>query len=173
MRGRIVASLSRRPVFRVAVLTLAACGNDADEAANEADASPMLSATTLGEQLIAPVSEYLAMERYANTNEKNGIRQAQICKACHSIDENGANMIGPALFGFFGRGVGEQAGFDYSPVMDNADFIWTPRALDAWLAQPGHFLPGNRMTFAGVFRQQDRDDLIAYLLKATSKNNNK
>jgi cytochrome c len=67
-----------------------------------------------------------------------------------------------------GRGVGEQAGFDYSPVMRNASFIWTPTALDAWLAQPGKFLPGNRMAFAGVFRQQDRDDLIAYLLLATS-----
>lgn len=77
-------------------------------------------------------------------------------------------MIGPALFGIFGRRVGELAGFDYSPVMRNANFVWTPRALDAWLAQPGRFLPGNRMTFAGVFGQQDRDDLIAYLLEATS-----
>ena len=167
-----MASVSRRPAFLVAVLTLAACGNDADEAANEADASPLLSAATLGEQVILPVSEYLAMERFANANKKNGIRQAQICKACHSVDEHGPNMIGPALFGFFGRGVGEQAGFSYSPVMHNADFVWTPRALDAWLAQPGHFLPGNRMTFAGVFRQQDRDDLIAYLLEATAKSEN-
>ncbi len=78
-------------------------------------------------------------------------------------------MIGPALFEVFGRTVGEQAGFDYSPVMRNANFVWTPRALDAWLAQPGRFLPGNRMSFAGVFRQQDRDDLIAYLLVATTK----
>ena len=77
-------------------------------------------------------------------------------------------MIGPALFGFFGRNVGGQAGFDYSPVMRNANFAWTPRALDAWLAQPGHFLPGNRMIFAGVMGQKDRDDLIAYLLEATS-----
>ena len=77
-------------------------------------------------------------------------------------------MIGPALHGMFGRRVGEQSGFAYSPVMKNADFVWTPRALDAWLAQPGTFLPGNRMTFAGVLRKSDRDDLITYLLDATT-----
>jgi cytochrome c len=52
--------------------------------------------------------------------------------------------------------------------MRNANFVWTPRALDGWLAQPGKFLPGNRMTFAGVMRQSDRDDLVAYLLAVTS-----
>ena len=77
-------------------------------------------------------------------------------------------MIGPALYGFFGREVGSRSGFEYSAAMRNADFVWTPEALNAWLAQPGRFLPGNRMTFAGVFRQGDRDDLIAYLLGATT-----
>ena len=56
--------------------------------------------------------------------------------------------------------------------MRDADFIWTPEALNAWLAQPGRFLPGNRMTFAGVLRQSDRDDLIAYLLDVTSDQSN-
>ena len=77
-------------------------------------------------------------------------------------------MIGPALHGFFGREVGSYSGFEYSAAMRNADFVWTPRALNAWLAQPGRFLPGNRMTFAGVLKQEDRDDLIAYLLEATT-----
>jgi cytochrome c len=79
-----------------------------------------------------------------------------------------ANMIGPALFGFFGKEVGTRSGFEYSAVMRNASFTWTPEALNAWLAQPGRFLPGNRMTFAGVSKQGDRDDLIAYLLTVTS-----
>ncbi len=77
-------------------------------------------------------------------------------------------MIGPALFGFFGSEVGTRSGFAYSAVMRNADFVWTPEALNAWLAQPGRFLPGNRMTFAGVLDQGDRDDLIAYLLDVTT-----
>jgi cytochrome c len=163
-----MVSYFRKLAFLTAVLTLTACGNDSSEAGDESPATVILSAATLGEQVVLPVSEYLMIEQYANANRRNGSSQAQICKACHSFDEGGGNMIGPALFGFFGRNVGEQAGFDYSPVMRNANFVWTPRALDAWLTQPGHFLPGNRMPFAGVFRQQDRDDLIVYLLEATS-----
>ncbi len=77
-------------------------------------------------------------------------------------------MIGPALHGFFGTVAGSRNGYDYSPVMRNANFVWTPRALDGWLAQAGRFLPGNRMMFAGIMRQSDRDDLVAYLLDVTS-----
>ena len=163
-----MVSFFRKLALLAAILTLTACGKDSSETGNESPATVALSAATLGEQVVLPVSEYLMIEQYASANRRNGSGQAQICKACHSFDSGGGNMIGPALFGFFGRNVGEQAGFDYSPVMRNADFVWTPRALDAWLTQPGHFLPGNRMTFAGVFRQKDRDDLIAYLLEATS-----
>jgi cytochrome c len=53
-------------------------------------------------------------------------------------------------------------------VLANAEFTWTPRALDAWLAQPARFLPGNLMSFPGVRDPAARDDLIAYLLKVTA-----
>jgi len=150
---------------------LVACGSGSDDTNNNDERRPLLSAATLGEQTILTVPDYLAAEKFAQANRNNGHRQAQICKACHSLEEGGPNMIGPALFGFFGRNVGGQSGFNYSPVMRNANFVWTPRALDAWLAQPGFFMPGNRMTFAGVMRQKDRDDLIVYLLETASPSN--
>ena len=77
-------------------------------------------------------------------------------------------MIGPSLHGMFGMAAGSSDTFDYSEALRDAGFIWTPRALDAWLKQPGRFLPGNRMVFAGVLDEGDRNDLIAYLLQATS-----
>lgn len=122
----------------------------------------------LGEQVVLTAEEYLETEPFAGASPGRGEKQAQICKACHSLNDGGPNMIGPALYGFFGREVGSRSGFEYSAVMRNADFVWTPEALNAWLAQPGRFLPGNRMTFAGVLKQEDRNDLIAYLLDATS-----
>jgi cytochrome c len=158
----------RRLIIAVTLVSLGACGNDSRNGMSEEEGAEQLSAATLGEQTVLDVSEYLAIEQFKVADVKKGERQALICKACHSLDAGGPNMIGPALFGFFGKEAGAQAGFAYSPVMQAADFVWTPRALDAWLAQPGRFLPGNRMTFGGVASQQDRDDLIAYLLVKTT-----
>lgn len=118
-------------------------------------------------------TEYLLAAPYSSADRSNGAKQARVCRACHSFDKAGSNMIGPALSGFFGTDVGSRAGFEYSPVMQDAEFVWTPRALDAWLAQPGRFLPGNRMTFAGMFRHSDREDLIAYLLEVTTVDGDK
>lgn len=144
------------------------CGKKTEGTAAEESAVALPSAATLGDQVVLSVDEYLAADPYADANLANGEKQARVCRACHSLDKGGPNMIGPALYGFFGTEVGLRSGFEYSAVMRNADFTWTPAALNAWLAQPGRFLPGNRMTFAGVSRQQDRDDLIAYLLRVTS-----
>lgn len=158
----------RRLIIAVALISLGACGNDSRNGLSEEEGAEQLSAATLGEQTVLDVSEYLAIEQFKVADVKKGERQALICKACHSLDAGGPNMIGPTLFGFFSKEAGAQAGFAYSPAMQAANFIWTPRALDAWLAQPGRFLPGNRMTFGGVASQQDRDDLIAYLLVKTT-----
>lgn len=148
---------------------IAGCGGQSDNSGSEAP--QVLTAATLGEQQVLDAMEYLSKAPYAEADPSNGSRQAQVCRACHSFDEGGLNMLGPALHGVFGVRAGSRDGFDYSSVLREARFVWTPRALDAWLAQPGRFLPGNRMTFAGVLRQSDRDDLIAYLLRVTSDNN--
>lgn len=129
---------------------------------------PLLTAETLGEQTVLSVAEYLEQSAYASADQVNGARQARVCRACHSLEAGGANLLGPALHQFFGTVAGSREGFQYSEVLRNAGFVWTPRALDAWLVQPGRFLPGNRMVFAGVLDASDRNDLIAYLLKETS-----
>ncbi len=149
-------------------LLMAGCGKTSEDSGTESGTAPVLTAATLGEQLVLPAEEYLAAAPYAEADRSRGEQQAQICRACHSLDKDGPHMVGPALHGFFGTRAGERDGFQYSEALRSADFVWTPRALDAWLAQPGRFLPGNRMVFAGVMRQQDRDALIAYLLEVTT-----
>jgi cytochrome c len=147
---------------------LVGCGNKQEEPGNESGKARFPTAATLGDQVVLTPAEYLAAEPYVSASRSRGERQAAICRACHSFDAGGPNMVGPPLFGLFGSTVGTRSGFEYSPVMRNADFVWTPEALDAWLAQPGRFLPGNRMTFAGVLDKDDREGLIAYLLEITS-----
>lgn len=156
-----------------ALALIAGCGKQSGGSGPEADTPPALTAATLGEQQVLGASEYLSQAPYADADQSNGARQAQVCRACHSFVQGGPSMIGPALNGFFGTPAGSRDGFEYSQVLRDSEFVWTPRALDAWLAQPGRFLPGNRMTFAGVLRSEDRNDLIAYLLEATAESSKK
>lgn len=157
-----------RFLLLTATLLIASCGNEASQSVSNKDRASVLTAATLGEQQVLTNAELLATDPYTGADRTKGERQAQICRACHSLDKGGPNMIGPNLYGFFGRDAGAVEGFGYSSVLQNAGFVWTPRAMDAWLAQPGQFLPGNRMTFAGVPDQASREALIAYLLDVTN-----
>ena len=158
--------MRRRSAVWLAIgASLSACGGDAPQGA--AAPEPVVTAATLGPQAVLTTAEYLAQERYATADAGNGAMQAQICRACHTLTADGANMVGPNLHGMFGSPAGKRGDFRYSAALASADFVWTPAALDAWLAQPARFLPGNLMSFPGVPDADDRDDLIAYLLDAT------
>ena len=152
----------------VAAGLLAACGGGSESAPAGADEAAALTAATLGEQAVLAAADYLQQAPYAGADRENGERLAQMCKACHTLGKGGVHMIGPNLFGFFGRPAGSAERYAYSAALQAAGFTWTPRALDAWLARPARFLPGNRMSFPGVSGETDRADMIAYLLEATS-----
>jgi cytochrome c len=151
-------------------LFLAACGKSKSGSATaEAPLEPaMLTAATLGEQVVLPTGDYLRLPKYADADPELGQRLAMQCRACHTFERGGPNLTGPSLHGFFGRPVGSLPGYAYSPALQQADFIWTPDALDAWLAQPAAFLPGNRMVYVGLDDQADRDAVIAALLRQTT-----
>lgn len=85
------------------------------------------------------------------------------CRVCHQVGSGAQHLSGPALNGVIGRKAGSAAGFGYSTAMQSADFIWTERALDAWLARPWKFLPGTTMQYGGMSRAKDREAMIAYL----------
>ena len=98
-----------------------------------------------------------------------GERVVRTCAACHTL-EPGTHRTGPSLAGVFGRKAGTAAGFHrYSDALRSADLVWREDTLDAFLADPQGFLPGNRMTFAGIEEQQARAELIAYLKIATAE----
>jgi cytochrome c len=75
----------------------------------------------------------------------------------------------PSLAGVFGRKAGTAEGFHrYSDALRSADLVWNEDALNAFLADPQAFLPGNRMTFPGIRDAQARADVIAYLQNASA-----
>ena len=106
----------------------------------------------------------------AEGDPAKGERVFNRCKACHTIEAGGLHKLGPNLHGLFGQEAGTMEGYkNYSDALKTADFVWTEEKLDAWLANPRSFLPGNKMMFAGLRKEDQRDDLIAYLVKATAE----
>jgi cytochrome c len=104
---------------------------------------------------------------YNTADLTNGRAVFARCSSCHTLAEGGARLTGPNLWGLFGRQVGSKEGYNYSQAVQDADFVWGTDNLDHWLDNPREFLPGNKMTFAGVHDADDRRDLIAYIATQT------
>jgi len=86
------------------------------------------------------------------------------CKACHTIDQGGANGIGPNLYGIMGKPIGKHAaGFAYSGDLAGHGGNWDFANMDAWLTSPKKFASGTKMSFPGLSSPEDRANIILYL----------
>lgn len=99
----------------------------------------------------------------ASANVKRGQATTKLCQACHSLDKGGPNRVGPNLWGVVGRPRASHPGYDYSAAMKAKGGNWTYDELYKFLAGPQRYIPGTKMTFAGVSNDTQRADLIAYL----------
>lgn len=108
---------------------------------------------------------------HAEGDAKKGAELFQIrCHACHTVDEGGADKVGPNLYRLFGATAGKRAfSFElrHSTAMKESGIVWNDETLDGFLEDPGQYLPGNRMPFVGFRNKPDRDAVIAYLKSVT------
>ena len=86
------------------------------------------------------------------------------CGACHTVNQGGANGIGPNLYGTMGEGTAQgKGGFAFSDALKSVGGTWDFDKMNAWLTSPRKFAPGTKMTFAGLSNPQDRANIILYL----------
>jgi cytochrome c len=115
-------------------------------------------------QAIAAVSEGKGLpELLAAATIEGGQAVARRCVACHSFEKDGKNQVGPALYGVLGRDIAAVDGFAYSAALQGKEGVWDYQELDAFLANPREYAPGNKMAFAGLRRAEERADIILYL----------
>jgi cytochrome c len=88
----------------------------------------------------------------------------QQCAACHTLNQGGANGVGPNLYGVLGGPMFAHAGFSYSDaVKAKAKGNWDYDSMNAWLTSPSSFASGTGMSYAGIHNPQTRADVLAYL----------
>lgn len=88
------------------------------------------------------------------------------CMACHAVGEDAVNKVGPVLNGIIDRQVAAVPDFSYSDVlmeMGAEGKVWTVEEMDAFLAKPRDYAKGTKMSFAGLRKDEDRANVIAYL----------
>ncbi|MEC3912453.1 c-type cytochrome [Sphingobium sp. CR2-8] len=84
------------------------------------------------------------------------------CRACHTVQKDGKNGLGPNLFGVAGRPAASLPGFTYSAALKASKLRWDDKTLDEFLAAPMKKVPGTRMPI-GSPDPAKRAALIAYL----------
>ena len=133
-------------VDEIEVARVTAEPKDAAEAPAEATAAPAGIATLM-----------------ALASAEAGGKQFNKCKACHTTNKGGKNGVGPNLWDVVGRTKGAHPGYRFSGALKDKGGAWTYDDLDHFLAKPKDFMPGTKMSFAGLKESADRANVIIFL----------
>jgi cytochrome c len=107
-----------------------------------------------------------AAPAWAQGDPAQGEKVFARCKTCHEVAKP-QNKIGPHLIGLFGRKAGGVEGFKYSEAMAGSGKVWDETTLASYLKDPKGDMPGNKMAFPGLKKEDELANVIAYLKQAT------
>jgi cytochrome c len=85
------------------------------------------------------------------------------CRACHQVGETAKNTVGPVLNGLFGRKSGTVEGYNYSEANKNSGITWDDAVFAEYIQNPKAKIPGTKMAFAGIKKEEEIKDLTAFL----------
>jgi cytochrome c len=112
---------------------------------------------------LAPLALILTHSNVLAQDAAAGEKVFVKCKVCHQIGENAKNAVGPILNGIIGRKSGSINGFAYSDAAKKFDHTWDEANLAEYLKNPKAKMPGNKMVFPGLPKEEDIQNVIAYL----------
>ena len=99
-----------------------------------------------------------------------GAQVFRACVACHTLHRDRGNRAGPSLRGIFGRKIATLPGYNFSPALKKLDIVWTPETLSKLFEiGPSAFTPGTKMPEQRIESAQDRQALIEFLKRATTR----
>ncbi len=125
----------------------------ATAAADSGDAKPADAAA------MVPIAKLLA-----SADKAKGEATAKACAACHDFTKGGPNKVGPNLWDVVGRPIASAPGFAYSDALKAASGkTWTFDELNLWIMAPAADMKGTKMSFAGLKKDDERANVIAYL----------
>ena len=107
---------------------------------------------------IQPISSFLA-----NASVEQGKKVYKKCGACHNIEKDSANKVGPNLWNLINRPKANISGFAYSKALAELGGEWTYEDLSQFLYKPKDYLKGTKMNFSGLKKDEDRANLILFL----------
>ncbi len=123
------------------------------------DEAPTQTAAAPAAVELAPIEPKLAD---ANVDAGKTLFQRQ-CFTCHTTDKGGANKVGPNLWAIIGRAKAGHDGFSYSSALKQKGGDWSVEDINHLIFKPTSFVRGTKMAFAGLPKEQDRADIIAFL----------
>lgn len=121
--------------------------------------------------LAAALVAFAPFAAFAEGDIAKGEKVFKKCKACHAVGEGAKNRVGPILNGVVGREAAMVEGYKYSKAMKAAGLTWDEETLTAYLTKPRKTVKGTKMAFAGLKKEADLENVIAYLSQFDAEGN--
>lgn len=120
-----------------------------------------------GQQMLGDTPDFLVPAEAVGNGERQYNRK---CSICHALGPDGERRAGPTLHGIMGRDAGALDGYPYSDTLSTSDIVWNSDTIDALFdIGPDDYITGSKMPQQRITDPQDRADLIAFLQRATQK----